>query len=60
MHPQEGGVLGGQAPQATAAGALDPDRFERAWAAGRRMPPARAVSFALAPLPHREPVAMLR
>jgi hypothetical protein len=41
-----------------AAGALDPDRFERAWAAGRRMPPARAVSFALAP--RREAAAMLR
>jgi tetratricopeptide (TPR) repeat protein len=46
--------------RAAAAGALDPDRFERAWAAGRRLPPARAVSFALAPLPHREAAAMLR
>jgi hypothetical protein len=35
-------------------------RFERAWAAGRRLPPARAVSFALAPLSRREAAAMLR
>jgi tetratricopeptide (TPR) repeat protein len=49
-----------QRSRAAAAGALDPDRFERAWAEGRRLPPARAVSFALAPLPHREAAAMLR
>jgi tetratricopeptide (TPR) repeat protein len=43
-----------------AAAALDADRFERAWAAGRGLPPARAVRFALAPLPRREAATMLR
>jgi tetratricopeptide (TPR) repeat protein len=49
-----------QRSRAAAAGALGPDRFERVWAHGRRLPPARAVRFALAPLPRREAAAMLR
>jgi tetratricopeptide (TPR) repeat protein len=49
-----------QRSRAAAAGALDPDRFQRAWAEGRQLPPAQAVRFALAPLPRREAAAPLR
>jgi tetratricopeptide (TPR) repeat protein len=49
-----------QRSRAAAAGALDADRFERAWAAGRGLPPARAVQLALAPLPRREAATVLR
>jgi hypothetical protein len=49
-----------QRSRAAAAGALDPDRFQRAWAEGRQMPPVQAVRFALAPLPRREAAAVLR
>jgi hypothetical protein len=37
--------------RAAAADALAPGRFDHAWSAGRHLPPAEAVSFALAPLP---------
>jgi tetratricopeptide (TPR) repeat protein len=49
-----------QRSRAAAAGGLDPDRFERAWSAGRALPPARAVRFALAPLARREAATVLR
>ena len=43
--------------RAAAARALDPDRFQGAWSAGRRMPPAQVVGYALDPLPVEAEVA---
>jgi tetratricopeptide (TPR) repeat protein len=46
-----------QHSRAAAARALDPDRFDRAWSAGRRQPSGQAARYALAPLPVQAEVA---